>query len=428
MAVCREQADAAVVIALDLEPLSGWLDDKARLIGGAARPVAEIIDLHFVALAVDDRIGLRRLAAEGEREIANRHEDRAELHRALRAEILVGDEAADQRRQVNQGGISAVETGRRVVAEDEMLGEIERQQRPHSVIAEPLPHLGREQAGELARMAEPGALLGRIDVARCRASPVPRPLVCRPSMSPLAPSRRNRATVTTKMRLVKPIVAPAARRYAPRSMLNDRSSILSLLETRRSGKPRELVGPGPTPEEMERILDHRGARAGSRQARRHGASSSSPRTSATRWRCCSARRSPRRTRARRPPITTRSEEFARYAGQLVVLISAPVEDHKIPVWEQELSCGAVGNEPAASRLMRSGYVAGWVTGWRAYSPMVRAAFCAPGERIAGFIFIGHAGPRAGGAPAPCAGATVVRTWQPPDALIFRLNFARSAVL
>ena len=37
-------------------------------------------------------------------------------------------------------------------------------------------------------------------------------------------------------------------------MLNDRSSTLSLLETRRSAKPRELVGPGPTPEEMERIL------------------------------------------------------------------------------------------------------------------------------------------------------------------------------
>jgi len=38
-------------------------------------------------------------------------------------------------------------------------------------------------------------------------------------------------------------------------MLNDRSSILSLLETRRSAKPRELVGPGPTPAELERILN-----------------------------------------------------------------------------------------------------------------------------------------------------------------------------
>ena len=37
-----------------------------------------------------------------------------------------------------------------------------------------------------------------------------------------------------------------------------------------------------------------------------------------------------------------------------------------------------------------GYVAGWVTGWYAYSEHVRQAFCEPGERIAGFIFIGHA--------------------------------------
>ena len=30
-------------------------------------------------------------------------------------------------------------------------------------------------------------------------------------------------------------------------------------------------------------------------------------------------------------------------------ISAPLQDHKIPLWEQELSCGAAGNEPAAGR-------------------------------------------------------------------------------
>jgi nitroreductase len=36
-----------------------------------------------------------------------------------------------------------------------------------------------------------------------------------------------------------------------------------------------------------------------------------------------------------------------------------------------------------------GYVAGWVTGWRAYSERVRQAFCGPDERIAGFVFIGH---------------------------------------
>src|SRR5205085_8789403 len=37
-------------------------------------------------------------------------------------------------------------------------------------------------------------------------------------------------------------------------MLNDLSTPLSLLETRRSGKPRELAGPGPSGEELARIF------------------------------------------------------------------------------------------------------------------------------------------------------------------------------
>ena len=37
-------------------------------------------------------------------------------------------------------------------------------------------------------------------------------------------------------------------------MLNDRSSALSLLETRRSAKPRELVGSGPSRAELDRML------------------------------------------------------------------------------------------------------------------------------------------------------------------------------
>ena len=58
----------------------------------------------------------------------------------------------------------------------------------------------------------------------------------------------------------------------------------------------------------------------------------------------------------------------------MVLISAGVEDHKIPLWEQQLSCGAAGmNLLLAAEAL--GYVAGWVTGRRAYSERVRAAFC-----------------------------------------------------
>jgi nitroreductase len=107
----------------------------------------------------------------------------------------------------------------------------------------------------------------------------------------------------------------------------------------------------------------------------------------------------------------KEDEFAHYAGQLVVLVSAPVPDHKIPVWEQQLSCGAAGmNLMLGAQAL--GYDVGWVTGWRAYSDHVREAFCEPGERIAGFIFIGHASRELEERERPPLSA-VHRLWQPP---------------
>jgi nitroreductase len=113
-----------------------------------------------------------------------------------------------------------------------------------------------------------------------------------------------------------------------------------------------------------------------------------------------------------PAHYEKAEQFAHYAGALVVLVSAPVEDHKIPVWEQQLSCGAAGmNLLLGAHAL--GYVAGWVTGWQAYSERVRAAFCEPGERIAGFIFIGHPGTELLERPRPDM-AAVHRRWSPPQ--------------
>ena len=194
-------------------------------------------------------------------------------------------------------------------------------------------------------------------------------------------------------------------------MLNDRSSILSLLETRRSGKPRELVGPGPTPVELDQILTiaARSPDHGKLFPWRLVTVAEEQRDAfAAVLQSALAQDIPDASDAHR----AKEQEFAHYAGQLVVLISAPVENHKIPVWEQELSCGAVGmNLLLAAHAL--GYVAGWVTGWRAYSENVRSAFCAPGERIAGFIFIGHAGRELEERPrAPLA--TVARPWQPPQ--------------
>jgi nitroreductase len=194
-------------------------------------------------------------------------------------------------------------------------------------------------------------------------------------------------------------------------MLNDCSSILSLLETRRSGKPRELTGPGPRPAELERILTI------AARTPDHG--------KLLPWRFVSVAEEQRdalETVLREalneeepdalPAKHQKEHEFAHYAGALVVLVSAPVEGHKIPVWEQQLSCGAAGmNLMLAAHAL--GYVPGWVTGWRTYSERVRRAFCAPGERIAGFIFIGHPARELEERDRPQL-SDLWRQWHPPE--------------
>jgi nitroreductase len=194
-------------------------------------------------------------------------------------------------------------------------------------------------------------------------------------------------------------------------MLNDLSTTLSLLESRRSGKPRDMAGPGPSDVELERIL------AIAARTPDHG--------KLFPWRFVTVGDDQRDALAallhqaldEHDPGATQAhhqkeEEWAHYAGALVVLVSAPVHGHKIPVWEQELSCGAAGmNLLLAAHAL--GYVGGWVTGWRAYDERVRAAFCAPGERIAGFIFLGKPGTELEERPrAPLA--TVARPWVPPE--------------
>ena len=193
-------------------------------------------------------------------------------------------------------------------------------------------------------------------------------------------------------------------------MLNDTSTPLSLLETRRSGKPRELTGPGPTAAELSRML------AIAARVPDHGKLQP--------WRFVTVADDQRDAFAAvlldalaadmpdaGPAHRQKEMDFAHYPGQLVVLVSAPVPDHKIPVWEQELSVGTAGmNLLTASHAL--GYVAGWVTGWQAVSPRINAAFCEPGERIAGFIFIGHPARDLEERPRPDL-EQVVRRWEPP---------------
>jgi nitroreductase len=84
------------------------------------------------------------------------------------------------------------------------------------------------------------------------------------------------------------------------------------------------------------------------------------------------------------------EERTRFlrAPLVIGVISAAREQHKIPVWEQELSAGAVCQNIliAATAL---GFVGNWLSEWYAYHPTVKHKLgLKPGERIAGFIYIG----------------------------------------
>ena len=169
-------------------------------------------------------------------------------------------------------------------------------------------------------------------------------------------------------------------------MLNDLSSPAALIATRRSGKPRDLGAPGPTAEQLDRIL------AAAMRVPDHGKLAP--------WRFvvvpgeqreAFAALLDRAYREDRPePARVEVEavrQFAMQAPALVVVLSAPAHASHIPIWEQELSAGA-----ACMALLvathAEGLAGGWLTGWAAYSKMVRDAFGGEHDRVAGFMFIG----------------------------------------
>jgi nitroreductase len=74
---------------------------------------------------------------------------------------------------------------------------------------------------------------------------------------------------------------------------------------------------------------------------------------------------------------------------VVIAIASRTQAHpKVPVWEQELSAGA-----AAMNLLIAanafGYDAQWLTEWVAFDEKLQPALgVRPGERLAGFIYVG----------------------------------------
>lgn len=162
---------------------------------------------------------------------------------------------------------------------------------------------------------------------------------------------------------------------------------LDLLLSRRSGSAKAMTGPGPSPAQLDQLLT-----AASR-APDHG--------KLFPWRFilfegdarqrmgellveCLAEAEPSATPDR---IEMERGRFLR-APVVIGVVSRVREAIPIPEWEQILSAGAVcQNLLLATHAM--GFVANWITEWPAYNPQVKARLgLQPGERIAGFVYVG----------------------------------------
>ena len=194
------------------------------------------------------------------------------------------------------------------------------------------------------------------------------------------------------------------------TVLNDRTSAMSLLLTRRSAKARDLVEPGPSEAELRQILT-----AGARVPD-HGKLAP--------WRFVVIPKEQRDAFAEglvaafladKPDATeidlAGARQFAHQAPVLVAVLSRPRRDMPIPLWEQELSAGAVcQNLLLASHAL--GYHANWLTSWPAFSERVVSLLGGePGDRIAGFVFIGTGSRPAEERPRPSLDA-ITTVWSP----------------
>jgi nitroreductase len=163
---------------------------------------------------------------------------------------------------------------------------------------------------------------------------------------------------------------------------------LELLKTRRSVKPMELNGPGPSAAELDilltvasRVPDHGKLTPWRFIVFEHEARAAAGEAIAAAF------------RINQPAATPEQIEFERKrlarAPLVIAVVSRAGAHVKIPEWEQVLSAGAA----AMSLVLAAhalGYGATWITEWYAYDRRVLAQLgIAENERIAGFVHIGR---------------------------------------
>ena len=162
---------------------------------------------------------------------------------------------------------------------------------------------------------------------------------------------------------------------------------IEFLKIRRSMKPRDMSGPGPSPAELETILTI-GARVPD-----HG--------KLTPWRFIVFEGEARaragdiiakvfaKKNPNAPQAEVEIEKRRLMDAPLVIAVVSFTRPHpKVPPWEQELSAGASAMNivTAATAL---GYGASWLTGWFAFDRDVLDGLgLKADEKLAGFIHIG----------------------------------------
>lgn len=187
-------------------------------------------------------------------------------------------------------------------------------------------------------------------------------------------------------------------------MFNDRSTPATLVATRRSGKPRDMVAPGPDAVQLQRIL------TAAMRVPDHGKLAP--------WRFVvigSERRAAFAAMLERvylgdKPDAGRLEleaidQFAHQSPCLVAVLSTPHAASHIPLWEQELSAGAACMTMLTA-AHAEGFVGSWLTTWASYAPGVAEALGHAGSQIAGFIFLGSPGRALEERPRPAYDAIV----------------------
>lgn len=195
------------------------------------------------------------------------------------------------------------------------------------------------------------------------------------------------------------LASTIARRHGPLTAVIDNfmvcthlmtPAVLEFLAARRSVKPDNLSGPGPTDAELLKILttgvrvpDHKKLAPWRFIVFQGGARASAGEVFA---KACLAEE-------KEPPSPVRLET-ERQRFQRAPLVIAVVSNVKpkpgAPEWEQVLSAGALCYNVCLT-ANALGFATNWITEWIAYSPAVKTAFgLADSERFAGFLYVGRA--------------------------------------